>query len=507
MNICGFLPIYRTDLRERMPMKYLITHLRLALLIAFVVIPLQLVNISAAHASGSADLYITNLHISYSGQVLIFDVCTQAGSDTVSQFTLDFNVSNLDIQSSFGAGTTMSTDQGSFNASVTTWSGSLTPGDCLSVASIGNVTGPVGDEVSGTVSIASSVLEDTSTNVDPNTVDNSATFTPFTIPNPPDLALTARLLTSGTITTNTPVSYEMTINNVGVGVQPSGEYSMTLAFLIPDSATYTSVVDLDPTDPVTMHNSDCNFLGDSSNLNAATGAAHPGTIVYCNLDASQDFEAGATTHFQFNMTANSDFVSGDVKVVGVVVGQDRDSIYLQADLGNNIDIFARDSNNYVNLTYDDTELNVTVNRCPGQGATTTNGTGCFRVSFSKLIYAPSFTVDDIVLTPSGSVTSFTQLDDYTWEVHVAGITPGTTLALSLGAASVEDYSAVQNGVQVLGENTIRYETESASSSGSTSASGTLAETGKHVDITTPLLLLALGLVLVWYSSRKKNAVV
>src|SRR5690606_9524818 len=103
------------------------------------------------------------------------------------------------------------------------------------------------------------------------------------------------------------------------------------------------------------------------------------------------------------------------------------------------------------------DLQMIVNRCPGQGETTSDGTGCFRVSFNKVIWGPSFDEDDLILDGGGSISSFTQIDNNLWEVQVSGILPGATLTLLLGADSVQDYSAVLNSTAVLGVNTIRYE--------------------------------------------------
>ncbi|MEI2834746.1 MAG: hypothetical protein V9G25_08220, partial [Acidimicrobiia bacterium] len=76
------------------------------------------------------------------------------------------------------------------------------------------------------------------------------------------------------------------------------------------------------------------------------------------------------------------------------------------------------------------------------------------VTFSKLIFAPSFTQDDMVLIGNGNITGFTQVDDYSWDVTVAGIVKGSTLKLSMDAAKkLTIIQLFKNQVQVLGENT------------------------------------------------------
>ncbi|HQZ14651.1 MAG TPA: LPXTG cell wall anchor domain-containing protein, partial [Acidimicrobiia bacterium] len=108
------------------------------------------------------------------------------------------------------------------------------------------------------------------------------------------------------------------------------------------------------------------------------------------------------------------------------------------------------------------------------------------------------------LDPSNNVqiTGFTQLDDYTWEINVSGIPQGKTFEIGLDPASVQDLSAVENGVQVLGETTIRFEV--ASANGSTSANGTLANTGvDSLEWMTAMAFLMIGFALV-RGSRKKE---
>ncbi|MEI2835027.1 MAG: hypothetical protein V9G25_09670 [Acidimicrobiia bacterium] len=99
---------------------------------------------------------------------------------------------------------------------------------------------------------------------------------------------------------------------------------------------------------------------------------------------------------------------------------------------------------------------------------------------------------------------------------------GSTLKLSMDAAKVNDYSAIQNQVQVLGENTIRFVDEQANNNGGVnrtlsqpgqtagdgsainSAQGTLANTGKNIDVFTPAMLLIFGLSLLMFTNDKKR---
>ncbi len=83
------------------------------------------------------------------------------------------------------------------------------------------------------------------------------------------------------------------------------------------------------------------------------------------------------------------------------------------------------------------------------------------------------------------------------------MTLGGTLTVSIAAGGIQDLSAVSNGVQVLGINTVRYATTDGAAAGTTSAKGTLAETGKNIDLYTPLFLLIFGLMLLINSRRKK----
>ena len=407
---------------------------------------------------------------------------------------------------------TTATTPGNLNPSSGVWTGSMENGQCLNVVAFGAVTGSVGQDVTATFSIASSTLAGDLVNIDPELGNNTNTFGPSEIGALPDFALSTRLLTAGPITSGTPVKYETTISNVGLGISPGGN-SLALAFIMPTGVTFDSVTDDDVRDQVSISPvPGCFDFGPS--LNAGTGLAGYGNVAVCILEVSSDILPGESFQLTFNMTSGLDFAAGNVSVYGFISGDDADSLRNQIGLLQGLDTFDvyPNMNNLVRLQYDPNELVVTANRCPGQGATTTNGTGCFRISFSKLIVPGSFESSDLqlktytgsALDPSNNVqiTGFTQLDDYTWEINVSGIPQGKTFEIGLDPASVQDLSAVENGVQVLGETTIRFEV--AGASGTTSANGTLANTGvDSLEWMTALSLLIFGFVLVRVSQRKQ----
>ena len=63
------------------------------------------------------------------------------------------------------------------------------------------------------------------------------------------------------------------------------------------------------------------------------------------------------------------------------------------------------------------------------------------------------------------------------------MTPNSTFKIEIIEGRIKDLSAVLNGTQVLGINTVRFESD------------TLPATGKHVDWITPILLLLAGFTL------------
>ena len=93
------------------------------------------------------------------------------------------------------------------------------------------------------------------------------------------------------------------------------------------------------------------------------------------------------------------------------------------------------------------------------------------------------------------------------------MTLGGTTTLTIDPSTVEDLSAVQNGTQVLGINTIRFAAVTASTDGSgntgtVNSAGitTLPKTGKNIDLLTPLMLLIFGLGISKFMARKKELI-
>ena len=471
---------------------------------------------SASAVPGSADLAVHG-YSAYLGGVYVGNICNQ-GDETVSGFDLNASSPNYDIERFIvlsSSGTT-ATDLGSIDEMTGVWSGVLADSQCIDIAVVGTITSPVGDNINLTVTVNDSTLLGSTPNIDPNLTNNEFTIGPVPIVELPDIAMSTSLLTQGTLSSGSTVSYEVTISNVGVGVNPAHE-AISIAFLVPSYASFSDTTDADTNDALDL--TGCSDYGPPSNAGSGL-SVYSGSIVLCDLDATSDLPSNTSYNFIFNMTATSDFLSGGVQVHGIASAQDVDSLDVQLSLmdGGNPFVDFASINNIVTLTYDTDALAVTINRCVGQGSTTTTGNGCFTVGFNKLIFSPSFTQSDLVLNGGGSVSEFTQVDEYTWKVDVTGIQPGTTLALTLGANSVQDYSAVQNGVEVLGENTIRFEalTEAQNPNGNVqapgnqspnvnTAHGTLAQTGINFDILyNSIFLLVLGICLNAYSRRKRN---
>lgn len=461
------------------------TGLLVALVLA--IFSFQLGTSSSAHALGDADLSINVTGFGSNSGFQVY-VCSN-GATNVSEFELSFSFTNVSLAriGLFPAGTTATT-KGSFDSNSGVWNGLLESGQCVNLVAETSPTAAIGQTVDITYSIVSSVLEDTSPNVDPNTGNDSSTAS-YTIESEPELVLETRLLTTGEITASSVVTYEAKIKNLGPGSFSYANFFI-LAFVMPDGSTLDEVVDVNTNDSLELLG--CNNLGSITNLGFTALASITGDVIACNLDisGSGQLPSGTEYPFQFNITAGAAFANGDAEVISIVEGNDRDTVRLFLNLAFNENPIQQANNNFQFLSYDPNALRVTIARCPGQGATTSNGTGCFNVSFNKDPYAPSFTAADINLGPGESVSEFTQLDSRTWRVVVTGIKPGSTFALTLKANSVLDYSAVLNDVQVLGENTIRFDV--------------LPETGQNTDLMTPILLLLLGFGLIKITQKRAS---
>jgi LPXTG-motif cell wall-anchored protein len=279
-----------------------------------------------------------------------------------------------------------------------------------------------------------------------------------------------------------------------------------LVFILPPDATFSSFEDAELGDAIYLdENSYCDSPGTVEQVGLGSGlsAYYDRTIFICNLSVSGDgtLPADDTIYpFQVNLVAGESLAAGSADVIALIEGNDVDTITLMKTMNQGDDPLSIGSNNVAYLNYDPTELTATVNRCSGQGETTTDGTGCFTITFNKLIYVPSFTTDDFDLGGVGNVSGFNQLDDFTWRVNVSGILPGQQLTLNLRLNEIQDYSAQQNETQVLGINTIRFEAAGSA------AAGTLPATGNNTStsvLAVAMILLGVGIT---FASRRKALV-
>lgn len=258
-----------------------------------------------------------------------------------------------------------------------------------------------------------------------------------------DIAITTRLKTLGAIQSGSTMNYEVTYSNVGVGDyfnDGSIQLPLGLYFIMPPGSTLGSITDIDTNDNITI--ASCNTLGPSSNLGPGA-APYPGVVTGCNLNLSGVIAPGESFALNMTLTAGADFASGATGEWAIGVAVEPDVILFQVMAQGGVNMFEKPSNNYTNLVYDSAALQATVARCPGQGETTTDGTGCFRVSFNKDIPESEFDACDIDLDGKGSVSNITQIGDNLWEVQVSGIAQGETLALILNADSIRDFFMLQ----------------------------------------------------------------
>lgn len=463
-----------------------------------VILPVQIATLSSASAApGSADINV-NTYNAYLGGVYGANICNN-GDETVSSLDIDFSATNyaldvFNLMTGPGSGTT-ATDEGTLNETSGVWSGSMENGQCLNVVAFGGITGAVGQSATVTFSVSSSTLIGSIDNIDDPSGNNSSTSGPNIIQELPDMALSTRLTTPGVITEGKELNYETTISNVGAGSSPAG-HSLSLAFIVPSDAAYVSVTDGSLSDAVSISaDPGCFPWGPPSN--AGTGlSGYSGVVVVCILDVNQDLLPGFTTKFNFKMIASGAFASGNATVFGFLSGEDSDSLKNQVGLLKGLNTFETysDMNNLVRLQYDPNALTATASLCPGQSEITTDGTGCFRVTFNKLIYEESFGADDIDLGGVGDLDSLVQLNSYTWEIRIKNIKPGATLTLQFKLNQIQDFNAVFNETQVLGINTIRYLNDADQ----------LPETGSDSnDWLTGAYFILVGLILLKASQRKQ----
>jgi parallel beta-helix repeat protein len=437
---------------------------------------------------------------------LVVVVC-HAGGESVSELSLStasvgFNVTGFYVDEGFST----ATNDGSIN-SLGQWSGELNSTQCLNIYVMGEVTGANGTSMDVEITVSVEELNGNLEGVDSNENNNVESIS-LNITDQPDIVMNSRLLTQGDITTGADVSYELTIANEGPGASTGG--AMMLAFILPEGADFTDLVDLDPDDGVGIIDGSMFGIDPDGCTEPALAAdispglaAYSGQVVRCAIGHLGSFDAGSETLFRLDMTAGTGFVSGSTRAIAAVMAFDEaESLQFMNLFSTGQDGFSLGLNNIAWLTYDSDPLTVTINRCPGVNAVVTVNDACFRVTFNKEIYVPSFTVDDLVLQGGGSVYSFVQDSSTQWTVRITGMTQGGTLRLLLNEASVIDYSAITNGVQVLGENVIRFgevsTADGATAGGSESAGGTLPNTGSSSDWLTPFGMILVG----WVLSRR-----
>lgn len=474
------------------------------------------ISTSAFGDPGTNDLELSSPSISFSGQVVQFKVCN-LGSETITNIQYDYNITNVSPKGWLvTAVPSLPSIVGNIDIPTSHWTGSLVSGACISYAVLNDITGNIGDSIAGTISIVSSTIDGGSTNIDDINGNDSVVEGPFTVVAASDLAATTFLTTPGPIHNGDALSYEIDLTNVGVGADPVNS-QVIIAFVIPTQATFQSLNYVSGTQSATPLQP-CEG-GPTSDFGSGL-AQRGGYLTFCGFNWDDAFEPGEIAKFVVTMQANQDFESNGVNVVGAVSGADADSMYMNVDMSKGEDPFLRTMNNFFNLTYNSDALQVTINRCEGQSDITIDGTGCFNVEFSKKILASSFLEGDLVLTGGGTVTGFTQISDTIWRVDVAGIEPGSTLALTLGIDSVQDYNAINNDVHVLGENTIRFAIDEPTATsvpdaignvqaqGSTSASGVLATTGNNSNIFwVAILLLFLGNMIIGQLSKSRKSAI
>lgn len=442
----------------------------------------------------------------YQDSLLVYMVCNN-GPDTISEITINQTFANFTTTETILANDPHSiyfpTVSGSLDKSSGVWTGTLEATQCIQVGNIGNAI-TLGQPITFDAYITHSVLSDDSENVDPVVDNDHSQYISGPAVALADLAMTTRLLTPAPITNGTIVSYEVTISNIGLGNYVFDGEPLGMYFIIPAGTSYQSAADADPDDSVSIPQNGCGTaLDDVSTFIPAVDSHSP--LVGCQFTSTDPMAPGQSTKFIFSLQASEGFANGTTKVYGAVAGNDADSALFQGYLLTGLNPFTQGLNNSVVLAYDGDALTVTINRCSGTGAVVNTNDACFTINFSKPIYTDSFDVSDLVLTGGGNVYSFVQNSSTQWTVRINGMTPNGTLTLSLGAASVVDLSAVNNGTQVLGENVVRYEVPGSTSS-SSNAAGLLAETGKNTLVVAiiAIALLSVGIILV-ASTRKQSS--
>lgn len=471
--------------------------------------------VSADPIDGTSDLDILTTGL-YSDREYVMQVCNW-GTDSIGYVTLEttfdgFTPTSASIEVSINPDEYTPTNYGTYDFDTSMWTGQLDGGQCVVIKFFGNITVSNGETVTFTAKILSSALITSAINIDPNASNDEKEYVSNPIDEPSDMSVSTRLLTQGSIGPNSPISYEVTLTNVGLGKYyfaeglPLGTY-----IVMPDGATLDTADDATPDDDVVPGG--CSLILNDIAVMGPGVAAYAGSPLYgCFFNSTSPILPGQSTKFIINLTTGNGFTSGQTTIAGAISGNDQGSKEVSQMLSDSIDPFTSGHSHMMALTYNSEDLQVTINRCNGFGEVVTTNDACFTVSFSKPIHAPSFTVDDLVLSGGGNVYSFVQDSATQWTVRINGMTLGGTLTLALGENSVVDLSAINNDVNVLGVNTIRYETPTQQSDNSnnnanqTTAAGTLANTGSSTLVYSVIAisLLFVGAVLVLVTKNKKE---
>lgn len=460
-------------------------------------------------------------------------VCNN-GTDPITSIDLDISSTNYTFDNQLvlplGLANNNASDLGTYDAETGIWQGVINPAgyenpgdplECIAIGYTGIVTGQVGQTITFTASIISSVLGDSTSNIDPNNNNDSDTYTTAPIVLDPDLALETRLLTTGEITAGSPVSFGLKVTNNGLGDYIDDQIGIPFGvyFIIPNGSTFVDVTDADLTDNVTITPGDCAEVSNDVSTSLPAFASYHGALLGCQLIPTSGVIApGESFELNFNMTASGPFSTGNTQAIAIITANDVDNILLQATMFTpSTDPFNIVNDNVSVLTYDGNALAVTINPCNGTNTVVNVNDACFKVTFNKKIVDESFTQDDLVLTGGGTIYEFTKTSANEWTVRMNGLPVNENVTLSLDIASVQDYSAILNQTEVLGINQVRYEvlsdvvpnaapTGTSNGTVSGSVSGSLPQTGFNDAIYQfALVLMLLGSILTFSSKRSFNA--
>lgn len=450
-----------------------------------------------------------------------------ATGSNLTSFTIDPHITNATVTGyEIDQDNSSATTVGSMSSNGV-WNGLIESGQCIQFDLIGTTGSNVGSNITFKPEIVSSILQGGDTNSDSNLGNNTEANGPvIAISDLPDISVSARLKNPVVAGGDGEATYEATVKNVGAGA--SDEQFMMLALLLPTGATFESLGDF--SDPnITLI--DGTFMGIDPDgctdpilaEDVAPGlAAYAGeTMVRCVVGLPDGMAAGSSFKLNMRVHVTDEFLNNVTPAVFVAIAFDEaDSIEFIGLFSQGQDGFILGTgpdplNNIAWLNFDSNPLTVTINRCNGTNEVVEVDDACFNVTFNKAIYPDSFTIDDLVLTGGGTVYSFSKNDDtnMSWTVRITGMTPGGLLTLTLGAQSVQDYSAVQNGTQVLGENIVRFgvvaggETQlnENASANSKAANGVLAATGISYDWYSPLMIILFGWTLLVAAKRRRSA--